>query len=61
MYYILCLGDLSYKGLLNFGKFDDLSYHILDIPVFVLMGIAGGLMGALFCHLNVRLVIFRKR
>ncbi|XP_060862094.1 H(+)/Cl(-) exchange transporter 7-like isoform X1 [Metopolophium dirhodum] len=54
-------GDLTYKGLLNFGKFDDLSYHILDIPVFVLMGIIGGLTGALFCHLNLKLVIFRKR
>ncbi|XP_025423914.1 H(+)/Cl(-) exchange transporter 7-like isoform X2 [Sipha flava] len=54
-------GDLTYRGLLNFGKFDDLSYHILDIPIFIFMGILGGLTGALFCHLNLKLVKFRKR
>lgn len=54
-------GDLTYRGLLNFGKFDDLSYHILDIPIFVVMGIVGGITGALFCHLNLKLVKFRKR
>uniref|UniRef100_A0A2S2NYS5 Chloride channel protein n=1 Tax=Schizaphis graminum TaxID=13262 RepID=A0A2S2NYS5_SCHGA len=54
-------GDLTYRGLLNFGKFDDLSYHILDIPIFVLMGIFGGLTGALFCYLNLQLFKFRKR
>lgn len=58
---IYVIGDLTYKGLLNFGKFDDLSYHILDIPIFVLMGIIGGLTGALFCHLNLQLFKFRKR
>jgi len=59
LFYVI--GDLTYRGLLNFGKFDDLTYHILDIPIFVLMGIAGGLMGALFCHINLKLVKFRKR
>ncbi|VVC43664.1 CBS domain,Chloride channel, voltage gated,Chloride channel, core [Cinara cedri] len=54
-------GDLTYRGLLNFGKFDDLSYHILDIPIFVLMGVTGGLTGAFFCHSGLKLIRFRKR
>lgn len=55
------IGDLTYRSLLNLGKFDDLSYHIIELPIFVLMGITGGLSGALFCHLNYKLFIFRKR
>ncbi|XP_050432472.1 H(+)/Cl(-) exchange transporter 7-like [Adelges cooleyi] len=56
-------GELTFWGLLNFGKFTDfaLSYTMFELPIFVCMGIFGGLTGALFCHLNYRLTVFRMR
>ncbi|VVC43666.1 Hypothetical protein CINCED_3A022182 [Cinara cedri] len=56
-------GELTYWGLLNFGKFNNfaLSYEIFELPIFVIMGIIGGLTGALFCHLNYKLTVFRMR
>ncbi|CAG7629207.1 unnamed protein product [Allacma fusca] len=54
-------GELTYAGLLNFGKFDNTSYDFIEIPVFLLMGMIGGLLGALFNHINLKLTIFRMR
>ncbi|XP_050541716.1 H(+)/Cl(-) exchange transporter 7 [Daktulosphaira vitifoliae] len=56
-------GELTFWGLLNFGKFVDfaLSYTMYELPIFVCMGIIGGLLGALFCHLNYKLTVFRMR
>ncbi|XP_060838780.1 LOW QUALITY PROTEIN: H(+)/Cl(-) exchange transporter 7-like [Rhopalosiphum padi] len=56
-------GELTYWGLLNFGKFSDfaLSYQMFELPIFIFMGIIGGLTGALFCHLNYKLTVFRMR
>jgi len=54
-------GDLSYAGLLNFGKFENISYDIYELPIFVLMGVAGGLLGSLFNHINYKLTVFRMR
>lgn len=57
------IGELTFWGLLNFGKFSDsaLSYTMLELPIFFIMGIIGGLTGALFCHLNYKLTVFRMR
>jgi len=57
------IGELTYWGLLNFGKFSNfaLSYEMIELPIFVVMGIIGGLTGALFCHLNYKLTVFRMR
>lgn len=52
---------LSYSGLLNFGGFNNLDYTGAEIPIFIAMGIFGGLSGALFNHINYKLSIFRKR
>jgi len=53
-------GQLQYAGLLNFGSFDNLSYQYWEIPlVFIPMGIVGGLLGALFVVINVKLSKFR--
>lgn len=52
---------MTYSGLLNFGKFDNTSYDFIEIPLFILMGILGGLLGALFNHLNFKLTVFRIR
>ncbi|CAG0900265.1 unnamed protein product [Cyprideis torosa] len=54
-------GQLTDSGLLNFGKFDDLSYDWLELPLFMVMGIIGGLLGALFNYMNYRLTVFRMR
>ncbi|EEB16605.1 Chloride channel protein, putative [Pediculus humanus corporis] len=55
------LGDLSYSGLLDFGKFDTLHYELGELLIYVLMGVLGGLLGALSNHLNYKLTVFRIR
>ncbi|XP_045575645.1 H(+)/Cl(-) exchange transporter 7 isoform X1 [Salmo salar] len=56
-------GDLSSPGLINFGRFesDSVAYNLYEIPLFIVMGAAGGLLGALFNILNYWLTIFRIR
>ncbi|XP_063917267.1 H(+)/Cl(-) exchange transporter 7 [Zophobas morio] len=54
-------GDLSYPGLLNLGKFENFSYQVYELPIFLLMGAFGGLLGALWNHINYRLSVFRMR
>lgn len=54
-------GQLSYDGLLNFGKFSDIPFALLELPIFVVMGIMGGLTGALFNQLNYHISVFRRR
>lgn len=54
-------GELNYPGLLNFGKFGDLTYELPELFIFVLIGAAGGVFGALFNHLNHKLMIFRAK
>ncbi|KAL4241084.1 H(+)/Cl(-) exchange transporter 7 [Mactra antiquata] len=55
-----CL-DLSSPGLFNFGRFDTTSYNSVEILLFITMGVIGGLLGALFNHINYKLTIFRNR
>lgn len=54
-------GDLSYPGLLNLGQFEHFSYEVYELPIFVLMGMGGGLLGAAWNHINYRLSVFRLR
>ena len=56
-------GQLSHPGLITFGKFGDEKdpYSLPEMPVFLLIGVAGGLMGALFNRLNVRLTLWRAK
>ncbi|XP_067006232.2 H(+)/Cl(-) exchange transporter 7 [Anabrus simplex] len=54
-------GELTYSGLLNFGKFDSISYEFMELFIFVVMGMIGGLLGALFNHINYKLTVFRMR
>ncbi|KAM9392091.1 H(+)/Cl(-) exchange transporter 7 [Pholidichthys leucotaenia] len=56
-------GDLSNPGLINFGRFDSdsVAYSVYEIPLFIIMGALGGLLGAIFNQLNYRLTIFRIR
>ncbi|XP_049852821.1 H(+)/Cl(-) exchange transporter 7 isoform X4 [Schistocerca gregaria] len=54
-------GELTYSGLLNFGKFENISYEMTELLIFVVMGIIGGLLGSLFNHINYKLTVFRMR
>ncbi|KAG7210228.1 hypothetical protein KM043_011778 [Ampulex compressa] len=55
------LGDLSYPGLLNLGKFESIPYQVYEIPLFMLMGVIGGILGALWNHINYKITCFRLR
>ena len=48
-------GNLSSPGLLNFGQFDHVPWFWYEIPIFILMGVIGGLLGAGFVQLNKRI------
>ena len=52
-------GDLSYPGLLNLGQFDKIYYQICEIPLFILVGCIGGLLGSLWNYINYKLTYFR--
>lgn len=54
-------GDLSYPGLLNLGKFDTIPYHIYEIPLFMIMGTIGGLLGSCWNYLNYIITCFRLK
>ena len=49
--------QLSYVG---FIKFEDLIYSIYELPIYVLMGAIGGILGALHNYINFRISVFRK-
>ena len=36
-------------------------YYLWDVPIFMGMGAVGGLMGAGFCHFNVKVTQFRHK
>lgn len=36
-------------------------WYVWEVPIFVLMGAAGGLMGAMFIRANVRITVWRQR
>jgi len=57
-------GQLDFPSLINFGQFRNDEGHLwtaLDLVAFIIMGIVGGLLGALFNALNHRLTSFRMR
>uniref|UniRef100_A0A0M3JJ33 H(+)/Cl(-) exchange transporter 7 (inferred by orthology to a human protein) n=1 Tax=Anisakis simplex TaxID=6269 RepID=A0A0M3JJ33_ANISI len=54
-------GFLSWNGLANFGVFESSEYNIWEIPIFLLIGLIGGLSGALFNSLNMKLSKFRRK
>lgn len=48
-------------GLITFGSFGQNSaYRIWELPLFVLIAVIGGLLGALFNELNIRLTAWRR-
>ncbi|EFN52659.1 hypothetical protein CHLNCDRAFT_138594 [Chlorella variabilis] len=46
----------------NFAAYGSrMFYHVWDVPIFCCIGALGGLLGALFIHLNVRVTTFRHK
>ncbi|CAE8584198.1 unnamed protein product [Polarella glacialis] len=57
-------GSLGALGALTFGSFfgsGTASYHIWELPIFLVLGVFGGLLGASFNALNVPLTRWRMR
>ena len=52
-------GQLSNGGLLNFGSFANATYEVWELGIFLFIGALGGILGALFNHINYKLTIFR--
>ncbi|XP_030557722.1 H(+)/Cl(-) exchange transporter 7 [Drosophila novamexicana] len=56
------LHDFTFTGLFNLGKFDQpLTFEYFELPLFMLLGVTGGLLGAAWNSLNTRINKFRKR
>ena len=57
------LGAVTYQGLVNFGQFPYENCHIdtYDIFTVIILGVMGGLLGALFNSLSFRLTLFRRK
>ena len=51
---------LNAPGLITFGKFKDSAYHVWELPIFAAMGVFGGLAGALFNVINVKICHLRR-
>ena len=41
-------GQLSNGGLLNFGNFEDATYAVWEMPLFLLMGALGGVLDYIY-------------
>jgi len=54
-------GDLSNAGLLNLGKMESFPYEFFEMALFIGFGAFGGVMGALWNHINYRLAVMRRR
>lgn len=53
--------QLSFPGLINFGKFGDINYALFEIPIYAAIGAIGGILGALHNYINLRISVFRHR
>ncbi|KAJ0396142.1 hypothetical protein ATCC90586_008575 [Pythium insidiosum] len=51
----------SHTGTFTFGSFSSSTYQLWEVPLFILMGVGGGLQGALFNSLNTKLSLLRSR
>ena len=47
--------------MLNFGHFDNARWFYYEIPLFCLMGLIGGLLGAAWVATNKRITILRSK
>ncbi|KAL7051504.1 hypothetical protein ACKWTF_004484 [Chironomus riparius] len=55
------LENFTYHGLFNLGEFEALPFEYFELPIFMLMGVFGGLSGAFWIKINTSLNIFRDK
>ncbi|XP_037821319.1 H(+)/Cl(-) exchange transporter 7 [Lucilia sericata] len=56
------LSDFTFTGLFNLGKFEQpLTFEYFELPIFMLFGITGGLLGAAWNSFNTKINKFRAR
>ncbi|CAE6941230.1 Clcn7 [Symbiodinium natans] len=55
------VGLLGTSVPVSFGRFKEISYHFVEMFIFALMGVAAGLLGAMFNHFNRSITKWRKR
>ena len=56
------LGSNDENSMFPFGTFSqDVNYHTYELVLFIILGIFGGLLGAIFNAINMRLSIFRTK
>jgi chloride channel 7 len=55
------LENFTYHGLFNLGQFEALPFEYFELPIYIGMGIIGGLSGALWISFNMKLNKFRNQ
>lgn len=55
------LSSFRYRGLFNLGEFEPLPFEYYELPIFMLMGVFGGVTGAFWNSVNTRINLFRAR
>lgn len=55
------LKSFTYPGLFNLGQFEPLPFQYYELPIFISMGVFGGVIGALWNSINTKINIFRNR
>ena len=51
------ISEVNQPGVFSFGKFTDDEYSWAELPLFAILGIWGGLVGAAFNTLYIRLYV----
>ena len=54
-------GDLTNSGVIKFGFFTQNKYKLHDLIPFAIMGVIGGILGAIFCWINYTMSKIRKK
>lgn len=52
--------NMNSPGLITFGTFASDGYKIWEIPIFILMGVGGGILGSCWNALNIKIQKFRR-
>lgn len=55
------LSSFRYRGLFNLGEFEPLPFEYYELPIFMLMGVMGGISGAFWNSVNTYINIFRAQ
>ncbi|XP_037948241.1 H(+)/Cl(-) exchange transporter 7 [Teleopsis dalmanni] len=56
------LNNFTFTGLFNLGQFDQpLTFEYFELPIFLLLGVSCGLLGAIWNSINTKINRFRSR